>query len=101
MKKESTNKLKFSTISDSDESDMMDIDYSDADNDFVDFEELTEVSVRPSVGDFVLVKFSGKETVTHFAGLISTELLYSYAKKTLDILAIQKKKIDQLYPKVT
>lgn len=50
----------------------MDTDYSDSDNDLEDFADLEEQEIEVHVGvdDFVLVKFAGKKTTSHFAGLV-------------------------------
>nr|CAD7575029.1 unnamed protein product [Timema californicum] len=57
---------------DSDEMTEMDSNYSDPDNDLEDFEDLG-LDADYSVGDFVLVKFCGKQSVAHYAGRIDAK----------------------------
>nr|CAD7262524.1 unnamed protein product [Timema shepardi] len=73
---------------DSDEMTEMDSNYSDPDNDLEDFEDLG-LDADYSVGDFVLVKFCGKQSVAHYAGRIDAKVMgnhdefLSRIKKTL------------------
>nr|CAD7456023.1 unnamed protein product [Timema tahoe] len=68
---------------DSDEMTEMDSDYSDPDNDLEDFEDLG-LDDDYSVGDFVLVKFCGKQSVAHYAGRIAAKAFIELQQKMLE-----------------
>nr|CAD7263215.1 unnamed protein product [Timema shepardi] len=75
IKNKVSKKLKFNAKynDDSDEMTEMDSNYSDPDNDLEDFEDLG-LDADYSVGDFVLVKFCGKQSVAHYAGRIDAKV---------------------------